>query len=93
MKAGVVTLLECFPKTYRSSHLLPAGPLAIPPTARPSASTPETVKKFNGRDALRRVRVGFIVADAEHRVPTGSRLYDQPNFSQLPSQEGIDPQG
>ena len=46
------------------------------------------VKKFNGRDALLRVRDGKPNTDAEHCVPTGLRLYDQPNFSQLPSPEG-----
>ena len=40
----------------------------------------EAVKKFNGRDALQRVRDGKPNTDAEHRVPTRSRLYDEPNF-------------
>ena len=41
---------------------------------------PGAVKKFNGRDALLRVRDAKPNTDAEHRVPTGSRLYAQPNF-------------
>src|SRR5688572_12304821 len=49
---------------------------------------PEAVEKFNGRDALLRVRDDKPNTDAEHRVPTESRLYDQPNFSQLPSCKG-----
>ena len=44
---------------------------------------PEAVKEFNGRDALLRVRDAKPNTDAEHSVPTGSGLYDQPNFSQL----------
>jgi len=38
------------------------------------------VKKFNGRDALLRVCDDNPNTDAEHRVPTGSCLYDQPNL-------------
>jgi hypothetical protein len=41
---------------------------------------PGAGKKFNSRDALRRVCDGKPNTNAEHRVPTGSRLYDQPNF-------------
>ena len=39
-----------------------------------------TVKKLNGRDALLRVRDGKLNTDAEHRVPTRSALYIDPNF-------------
>ena len=37
----------------------------------------EAVEKLNGRNALLRVRDGKPNTDAEHRGPTGSRLYDQ----------------
>jgi hypothetical protein len=52
-----------------------------PGASRPLSlrATPEAVKKFNNKDTLRRVRDGKPNTDAEHRVPTRSRSYDQPN--------------
>ena len=44
----------------------------------------EAVKKFNGRDALLRVRDGKPNTDAEHRVPTESGLQAQTNFFTAP---------
>ena len=41
---------------------------------------PEAVKKFNGRDALLRVRDAKPKTDAGHRVPTESGLRVQTNF-------------
>ena len=52
-------------------------PIGIP---SPPTPLPEAVKKFNGRDALLRVRDGKPNTDADHRVPTGSRLYAEPNL-------------
>jgi hypothetical protein len=49
----------------------------------------EAVKKFNGRGALRRVRDGKPNTDAEHRVPTGSRLYNKPDLC-VPCPRGTD---
>ena len=48
----------------------------------------EAVKKFNGRDALLRVRDGKPNTDAEHRVPTESGLQAQTKVSQLPFVKG-----
>jgi hypothetical protein len=45
------------------------------------------VKRFNGRDALLRVRNGKPNTDGEHHVPTESGLRAQPNFfADLPPQ-------
>ena len=50
-------------------------------------TSPGDVKNFNGK-ALLRVRDAKPNTDAEHRVPTGSRLYDQPNFFTAPLNKG-----
>ncbi len=63
-------LLELFPR--------------IAAACTPSPPAPEALKKLNGRDALLRVRDGKPNTDAEHRVPTGSGLYAQPNFFTAP---------
>ena len=44
---------------------------------------PGDVKNFNGK-ALLRIRDAKPNTDAEHRVPTGSRLSDQPNLFAAP---------
>ena len=49
-----------------------------------TAFPPDAEEKFNGRDALRRVRDGKPKMDAEHRVPTGSRSYDHRIFHSFP---------
>ena len=57
-----------------SADLQPSRFVRQPPdgyaTAVATPSPPEAVKKFNGRDALLRVRDGKPNTDAEHRVPT-----------------------
>lgn len=47
-------------------------------------SAPGSVKKFNGRDTLLRVRDGEPHTDAEHRVRMGSGSYAQPNLFTVP---------
>ena len=54
----------------------------ITPSSSPYAL--EAVKEFKGRDALLRVRDGKPNRDAEHRVPTKSGSYAQPNFFTAP---------
>ena len=64
-------------------HSVPPSSVAVRPrqtSLAPTALPPEAIKRFNGRDALRRVRDGKPNTDAEHRVPTRSSSYDQPNI-------------
>ncbi len=62
--------------------------MALGGTTTDENSPPEAVKKFNGRDALLRVRDGKPKTDAEHRVPTGSGLCAQPIFFTAPLTKG-----
>ena len=66
----------CLGGSHAERHLLRSfGGIAVP----------WAMMKFDGRDALLRVRDSKPNTDVEHRVPTRSGLYDQPNFSQLPT--------
>ena len=55
-------------------------------------TSPGDVKNFNGK-ALLRVRDAKPNTDAEHRVPTASRLYEQRILSQLPSSARLGGEG
>jgi hypothetical protein len=65
---------------------IPPGAQTIPMGGAESFhSSPEAVKKFNGRDALLRVRDAKPNTDAEHRAPLPDHVYTtKRSFSLLP---------